>query len=330
MVRHRVQRLSGRLLSGRQRFKQRRSTLPRTNPTISTSRRKFQTPKFDLHQFNTNLHPCFVGHAGWNDRPDCPGDLFRFRFRLHSFCFTGWRTRAFMFLDNIVRNRGAISWPWHNYARQANSLFVFYLLFMVITFAIILPIIVRGDPDVHSALPASLAGGRRLPALSSWGCSIWPLRTVISFILFVFREFGVPLMFRNGLAGPRRRSGETMNLVGDIPAASSFSSCCASRFSSRWSFSRSSSAASTCCLAPPALYRDGYSPARADLCALLHPRLPRAIRAGVRCLDRRCAAVRPGQHDSASPPRHHPDKFDPVAVLEACVRATPPSAGFGR
>ena len=47
-----------------------------------------------------------------------------------------------MFLDNIVRNRGAISWPWQYYARQANSLFGFYLLLMVISFAVIIPIIV--------------------------------------------------------------------------------------------------------------------------------------------------------------------------------------------
>jgi len=44
----------------------------------------------------------------------------------------------FMFLDNIVRNRPAISWPWHRYARQGNIWFLFHLglvLFSVVFFA---------------------------------------------------------------------------------------------------------------------------------------------------------------------------------------------------
>ncbi len=47
-----------------------------------------------------------------------------------------------MFLDNIVRNRAAIGWPWSYYSRQANSLFFFYLLFLVISFAIFIPIVI--------------------------------------------------------------------------------------------------------------------------------------------------------------------------------------------
>ena len=34
----------------------------------------------------------------------------------------------FMFLDGIVRNRGAVVEPWHRYRRHANSLFLFRLV----------------------------------------------------------------------------------------------------------------------------------------------------------------------------------------------------------
>src|SRR5271170_1053651 len=43
----------------------------------------------------------------------------------------------FMFLDNVVRNRGAVAWPWRTYARQANSLFFFYLLLAAVGLVIV-------------------------------------------------------------------------------------------------------------------------------------------------------------------------------------------------
>ncbi|MCE0498409.1 MAG: hypothetical protein LV481_10740 [Methylacidiphilales bacterium] len=106
----------------------------------------------------------------------------------------------FLFLDNIVRNRGAIAWPWSYYSRQANSLFLFYLLLIVVSLLIFLPIIgvaiMMGIPlYIHQRWPE----GWEIVGFIVLGLAYMVIATVFSFILFVFKEFGVPLMFRNGL-----------------------------------------------------------------------------------------------------------------------------------
>ncbi|HUB67961.1 MAG TPA: hypothetical protein VL981_10805, partial [Candidatus Methylacidiphilales bacterium] len=106
----------------------------------------------------------------------------------------------FLFLDNIVRNRGAIRWPWSYYARHANSLFLFYLLVMVVSLFIVLPMIGIG---IVMALPFYHQNrwphGWEIGGFILLGAVYLIFAAVLNFILFVFKEFGVPLMFRNGL-----------------------------------------------------------------------------------------------------------------------------------
>jgi hypothetical protein len=106
----------------------------------------------------------------------------------------------FLFIDNVVRNRGAISWPWTYYARQANSLFLFYLLFLLIMIVTIVPIVIVGALMAiplfrHSSWPV----GGEIAIFVILGLFYLAIIIVFSVILFVFREWGVPLMFRNGL-----------------------------------------------------------------------------------------------------------------------------------
>jgi hypothetical protein len=120
----------------------------------------------------------------------------------------------FMFLDNIVRNRGAISWPWQYYSRQANSLFGLYLLFVVISLAVFLPILVVA---VVMCIPLfqqhRWPEGGEIAGFVALGLVYLVLMIVVSFILFVFREFGIPLMFRNGLLA-RPAFWASMKLIG--------------------------------------------------------------------------------------------------------------------
>lgn len=106
----------------------------------------------------------------------------------------------FMFLDNLVRNRGAISVPWTYYARQGNSLFGFYLLYLLITFLALLPFLVV---TIVLALPFfqqhRWPGGGEIAGFIGLGLINFALGLFFTIVLFVFREFGVPLMFRNGL-----------------------------------------------------------------------------------------------------------------------------------
>jgi hypothetical protein len=119
----------------------------------------------------------------------------------------------FLFIDNVVRNRGAIAWPWHRYARQANSVLVFYLIFMVASLVVVLPLIVVG---VLTALPMvrhhRWPEGAEIPAVLLLVAVYLAIGVVLGFILFIFREWGIPLMFRNGwMAGEAFK--QSMRLV---------------------------------------------------------------------------------------------------------------------
>jgi hypothetical protein len=125
----------------------------------------------------------------------------------------------FLFLDNIVRNRGAVSWPWQYYSRLANSLFGFYLLFMVVSCVVIVPFIavgvVMGIPLYqHHRWPV----GGEIAGFVVLGCLYVAVALLLGVALFIFREFGVPLMFRNGLLA-RPAFIESMKLIQRYPGS---------------------------------------------------------------------------------------------------------------
>ena len=105
----------------------------------------------------------------------------------------------FMLLDNIVRNRGAVGIPWTFYEPQANRVFVFYLVTMVAGIALMVmlvaPISLIVVFSVHGQGWPSTGP---IVALVTLGALY--LVTLIAFFiaLFLFREWTIPLMFRNG------------------------------------------------------------------------------------------------------------------------------------
>jgi len=125
----------------------------------------------------------------------------------------------FLFLDNIVRNRAAISWPWQYYARQGNSLFLFHLVVLLISFALFIPILVVA---VIMAIPLFQQDrwpmGGEIGGFVALGLTYVILALGLSVVLFIFREFGVPLMFRNGLLAGEAFS-ESMRLIGRHPGS---------------------------------------------------------------------------------------------------------------
>jgi hypothetical protein len=119
----------------------------------------------------------------------------------------------FLLLDNVVRNRGAIAWPWRTYARPGNDLFRLYVLCVVLGLVVLVPLTVLG---VMLALPWFQQN--RWPAgVEVAGAAVLVLAylafiTAWSVTLFLFQELGVPLMFRNGISA-RAAFGETWRLV---------------------------------------------------------------------------------------------------------------------
>ena len=125
----------------------------------------------------------------------------------------------FLFLDNIVRNRGAIAWPWKMYRGSGNRVFVFYLLFVLFCFVLIIPFAVVG---IVLALP--MIQHHRWPEGAEW-ISFAVLSLVylacfipISIFIFIFREMGVPLIFRHDLS-IRAAVAETWKLMGLWPGS---------------------------------------------------------------------------------------------------------------
>ena len=176
------------------------------NPNQKTS------SQLDLQQFNSELKHAFVG---WQLGMMIGIFLVAFVFVLalvFLFYWLGARGQ-FLFLDNIVRNRAAVAWPWRQYARQGNSLFLTYVLFFVVSLTILLPIIV-----VAIVMCIPLFQQQRWP--HGWeiggfvvlGILYIGIALLFGFVIFVFREFGVPLMFRNGLMG-RAAFMESMRLL---------------------------------------------------------------------------------------------------------------------
>jgi hypothetical protein len=105
----------------------------------------------------------------------------------------------FVFLDDVVRERGAIVEPWKRYGRQGNSLFGFcliaYIAFIALMVTIALPLI--------PAILAVIQGGDwRVLGVAAIGMSVSLLSIVVLVMSYVFLflfQFVVPIMYRDGL-----------------------------------------------------------------------------------------------------------------------------------
>ena len=106
----------------------------------------------------------------------------------------------FMFLDNIVRNRGEIGWPWSHYARQANSYMIFYLLVVFASCLVILPILAI---VVIMCIPLyqqeRWPTGGEVGGFIALGIVYFVASIALTTFLFLFREFGAAIMFRRGI-----------------------------------------------------------------------------------------------------------------------------------
>ena len=103
-----------------------------------------------------------------------------------------------MLLDGVVRNRGAISVPWQEYRREANSLFRFRLVFGLISLFLLVLILAACLAVLLLEGPAA-APSIRLVILMACALALfaWLAATVlISMLLF---DFVVPVMLRDRL-----------------------------------------------------------------------------------------------------------------------------------
>jgi hypothetical protein len=121
----------------------------------------------------------------------------------------------FMLLDNIVRNRAAISWPWRHYARQGNTWFLFNLGLVLVSL-----VLLAGSGAGFLGLNWTWINGERDPAGTEIGALIGGLLVfaalwiVYSAVVFVLRSFVIPIYFKGTLS-----FGASLQAVGRLIAA---------------------------------------------------------------------------------------------------------------
>src|SRR5262249_35160932 len=129
----------------------------------------------------------------------------------------GWlRARGgFMFIDCIVKNRGAIAEPWREYQKEGNSYFIFSLViaFVFIVFAALLsvPLIILAiKADDYLYLHRHRLDAYELLAIAAW---VFVILLVIM-VLALIAGFMVPVMYRR-----RCRAYEAFRAVVSLIAA---------------------------------------------------------------------------------------------------------------
>ncbi len=102
----------------------------------------------------------------------------------------------FMFLDNVVHDRGLVQAPWHEYRREGNSLFAFRIVLILLCVPLVIGLValfgfLAFGPDgwVHQGGAAMVAGVAATAVL----CSVTILTLV--YLLFFLDAFVVPLMY---------------------------------------------------------------------------------------------------------------------------------------
>ena len=127
------------------------------------------------------------------------------------FMWLGSRGR-FMFIDCIVRNRGAIAEPWRDYRKEGNSLFIFSVAstvaWLVFTAILALPLFIPyfrtgdfGDFGTAQIIYVVIAGSVFILLGIAWAALVW---------------FMVPVMYRRR-CGALAALGEVAKLVAANP-----------------------------------------------------------------------------------------------------------------
>lgn len=111
--------------------------------------------------------------------------------------FAWLRARGrFMFIDCIVKNRGAIAEPWREFRKEGNGYFLFWLLiaFVVLLFAALvsLPLIIIGIKDHSYYLHQDSLNLFVILAIGAWLFAV--LVVIIAWALIA--SFMVPVMYR--------------------------------------------------------------------------------------------------------------------------------------
>jgi hypothetical protein len=102
----------------------------------------------------------------------------------------------FMFLDNVIHDRALVAQPWSEYRAEGNSLFLWRLVFGLVTIAVLLFYVLACFTSLHARYErfgdaATLIGPLILMALGFFAIMI-----LVGFISLFLTDFVVPVMYR--------------------------------------------------------------------------------------------------------------------------------------
>jgi len=110
------------------------------------------------------------------------------------------RSRAkFMFLDGVVRNRGAVVEPWNTYRAHGNSLFLFSFTLSVAVSALAIAIVVIGAMLAWPDIQSGRLGGASIAAIAVGGLLLLAIAIGSAIVGTLLEDFVVPAMYRHDL-----------------------------------------------------------------------------------------------------------------------------------
>ncbi len=106
---------------------------------------------------------------------------------------------AFMFLDNVVHNRSRVRDPWRLFARLADSLFLWRVLFTLATLLVVGTLLLSGVLMTLPLFGDGVVQGMGIAGLVAVAGLVIILGLVASFIELLVDHFVVPLMYKHDL-----------------------------------------------------------------------------------------------------------------------------------
>jgi hypothetical protein len=105
----------------------------------------------------------------------------------------------FMFLEGVLKNRGAVSEPWNRFRDAGNSLFGLRFVIGLIGMAAVLTVMAVALAVAWPAIRSEVFSGRAVAAVLFGTCVLLPVAIVLILIKLVIRDFVVPIMYKRGI-----------------------------------------------------------------------------------------------------------------------------------
>jgi|WetSurMetagenome_2_1015567.scaffolds.fasta_scaffold01651_8 hypothetical protein len=105
----------------------------------------------------------------------------------------------FMFLEGVLKNRGAVSEPWNRFREAGNSLFGLRFVIGLIGMAVVLTVMAVALAVAWPAIRSEVFNGRAVAAVLFGTCVLFPVAIFLILIQLVLRDFVVPIMYKRGI-----------------------------------------------------------------------------------------------------------------------------------